>query len=75
MYNTKQKAYSKNFALNLKDDLKKNVVWSVLSYGVESWTIKVNAMNKLEALEMWIYYRVLKYNMDWKNSKQGFKNE
>jgi len=35
-------------------------VWSVLLYGVESWTLKITDMNKIEAFEMWTYRRILK---------------
>ena len=33
--------------------------WFVLLHGVESWTLKVNAINKIEAFEMWTYRRLL----------------
>ena len=35
-------------------------VWSVLLYGMESWTLKRSIINKLEAFEMWTYRRMLK---------------
>ena len=35
-------------------------VWSVLLYGVETWTLKAQTIKKLEAFEMWIYRRMLK---------------
>ena len=34
-------------------------VWSQLLHAVESWTLKVNAINKIEAFEMWTYRRLL----------------
>lgn len=34
--------------------------YSVLLYGVETWTIKANVMNRLEAFEMWVLRRMLK---------------
>lgn len=35
-------------------------VWSVLMYGVETWTLKTQMIKKLEAFEMWLYRRILK---------------
>lgn len=35
-------------------------VYSILLYGCETWTIKMNTMRRLEAFEMWIYRRLLK---------------
>ena len=35
-------------------------VFSVLMYGVESWTLSEAALKKLEAFEMWCYRRMLR---------------
>ena len=35
-------------------------VWSVLLYAMETWTLKMTDINRLEAFEMWIYRRLLK---------------
>lgn len=34
--------------------------WNVLLYSCETWTIKTNIMNQIEAFEMWFYRRILK---------------
>ncbi|MBV2145157.1 MAG: hypothetical protein KTM48_00180, partial [Wolbachia endosymbiont of Pissodes strobi] len=49
-----------DFDLNLRIRFTKCYVWSVLLYGIECWTLKVNTMNRLEAFEMWVYRRTLK---------------
>lgn len=49
-----------DFDLDLRIRFVKCYVWSVLLYGMEGWTLKVNTMNRLEAFEMWIYRRILK---------------
>lgn len=46
--------------LNLRYRFVKAYVHSVLLYGTETWTLKVNTMNRLEAFEMWIFRRLLK---------------
>ncbi|XP_030753084.1 uncharacterized protein LOC115880093 [Sitophilus oryzae] len=49
-----------DFDLELRLRFVECYVWSVLLYGVESWTLKASAINRLEAFEMWIYRRILK---------------
>lgn len=49
-----------DFDLELRLRFLRCYVWSVLLYGMEGWTLKVNAINKLEAFEMWLYRRILK---------------
>lgn len=49
-----------DFDIKLRIRFVKCYVWSVLLYGVEGWTIKINDINRLEAFEMWLYRRILK---------------
>ncbi|KAF6198774.1 hypothetical protein GE061_006796 [Apolygus lucorum] len=35
-------------------------IWSILLYGVETWTLKAKDMNRLEAFEMWLIRRMLR---------------
>lgn len=51
-----------NQTLKLKSRLRfvRCYVYSVLLYGCETWTLKVNTMRRLEAFEMWVYRRLLK---------------
>lgn len=46
--------------LELRTRLVKCYVWSILLYGAETWTLKVQEMNRLESFETWIYRRMLK---------------
>jgi len=48
------------FDLGLRIRFVKCYVWMVLLYSMEGWTLKESIMNKLEALEMWVYRRVLR---------------
>lgn len=50
----------KRLNIHIKDNFVKCYVLSTLLYGAESWTLKVSAMNKLEAFEMWVYRRMLR---------------
>lgn len=49
-----------DFDLNLRLRFVKCYIWSVLLYGMEGWTLRKTAINRLEAFEMWLYRRVLK---------------
>lgn len=51
---------SRDLNLNTKLRLLKCYVWSVLLYGVESWTLTEASTRKLEAFEMWLYRRILR---------------
>lgn len=51
---------NKDLNLKLRQRMVRCYVWSVLLYGVESWTLKAVMLNRLEALEMWIHRRMLR---------------
>ena len=45
---------------NLKKRLVKTLVWSVVLYGSETWTLRKEDIKRLEAWEMWIWRRMEK---------------
>jgi len=51
---------TKNIRPNLKNRLIKALIWSVLLYGSETWTMKKADIRKLESCEMWMWRRVEK---------------
>lgn len=50
----------KSMPLKLKVKLVKVLIWPVLMYGCEGWTIRRLEENQINASEMWIYRRVLR---------------
>ena len=44
----------------LKMRLVKTLVWTVLSYGAEAWTVKVRDERKITSMEMWFWRRRLR---------------
>ena len=46
--------------IDIKCKVLKCYVWSVLLYGCETWTLKKDCVNRLNAFEMWSYRRMLK---------------
>ncbi|CAG9833270.1 unnamed protein product [Diabrotica balteata] len=51
---------SHNLSLDTKARTLRCYVFSVLLYGVESWTLNEDMCKRLEAFEMWLYRRILK---------------
>src|ERR1700733_9708080 len=45
----------------------KTLVWSVVMYGSETWTLRKEDTKRLEALEMWIWRRMEK--ISWREHK------
>ena len=46
--------------LNLKKRLVKTLIWSVVLYGSETWTLRKKDENRLEAFEMWVWRKIKK---------------
>ena len=49
-----------SLSLGLKKRTVKVLVWSVVSYGSETWTLRQEDIRSLEAFEMWIWRRMMK---------------
>ena len=57
----------RNLAAKLKMKLIKILVWSVLLYGLEGWTMTKADENRVLAAEMWFWRRML--NISWKERR------
>ena len=57
----------KSLGLPLKLKILKTLIWSIVSYGAEGWTLRKKNIKKLEATEMWFYRRMLR--ISWKDKK------
>ena len=44
----------KKFKLNPKKRKIKNMVWSIMLFGCETWTIKAIDVQKIETFEIWV---------------------
>ena len=49
-----------NMNRNLKKRMIKTLVWSVVLYGSETWTMRKEDIRRLEAFEMWTWRRMEK---------------
>ena len=61
---------TKCLSKELKKRIVKVLVWPVVMYGCETWTLRKAEIDKLQALEMWIW-RTLE-NISW---EQKIRNE
>ena len=43
------------------------MVWAVLQYGVEGWTLKKSDRNRIEAVEMWYWKKML--SISWQEHR------
>ena len=53
---------SKGLSIETKKRIVTSIVWSVFLYGSESWALRKQDFKKIDALEMWIWRRILKIN-------------
>ena len=52
---------------NLKKRIIKVMVWSVVTYGAETWTMRKEDIKRLEAFEMWVWRKMEK--VSWTEHK------
>ena len=57
----------RNISRKLKMHLIKSLIWSVFSYGVEGWTVKKSDENRIQAFEMWCWWRLL--GVSWREHR------
>ena len=50
----------RNIDHNLKKRLIKTLIWPVVLYGSETWTMRTEDIKRLEAFEIWIWRRIEK---------------
>ena len=56
--------------------LVKILVWPVVPYGCETWTMRKEEINRLNAFEMWVFRRMVKVSwMDKRTNKLSSMNE
>ena len=66
---------SKDMTLSTKVHLVKAMVFSVVMYGCESWTIKKDERRRIDAFELWCWRRLLRVPWTERRSKQSILKE
>ena len=65
----------KNISQKLKLKLVKCLVWTVITYGAEGWTLRQEDIKKIESAEMWLYRRLLRIKWDDYRTNQSILDE
>lgn len=66
-FNRRKELLRRNMSIPVKKSIVKTVVWSVALYGCETWALKKDDIQRLNALEMWIWRRMER--VGWKDKK------
>ena len=66
---------SRNITLPMKVGLIKAMVFPVVMYGCESWTIKKVELRRIDAFEVWCWRRLLRVPWTARRSKQSILKE
>ena len=66
---------SRDITLSTKVHLVKAMVFPVVMYGCESWTIKMAEHRKIDAFELWCWRRLLRLSWTARRSNQSFLKE
>ena len=69
-FSKRKELLTKSLSKELKKRIVKVLIWPVVMYGCETWTLRKAEFDKLQALEMWIWRRL--ENISW---KQKIRNE
>ena len=66
---------SRDITLTTKFRLLKTLVFPVVMYGCESWTIKKAECRRIDAFELWCWRRLLRVPLTTRRSKQSIRKE
>ena len=65
----------KNITLPTKVHLVKAIVFQVVMYGCESWTVKIAECQRIDAFELWCWRRLLRVPCTARKSNQSIPKE
>jgi hypothetical protein len=66
-FNKRKELLTKCLKTETKKKIVKTIIWSILLYGSETWTLQESDKKKIEAFEMWIWRRMQK--ISWQQRK------
>ena len=75
MTNLDSKLESRDFTLPTKVRLVKAMVFPVVMYGCESWTLKKAESQRIDAFELWCWRRLLRVPWTARRSNQSILKE
>ena len=75
MTNLERLLKSRDITLPTKVHLVKSMVFSIVTYGCESWTIKKTECRRIDAFELWCWRRLLRVPWTARRSNQSILKE
>src|SRR6476469_5341022 len=70
-FNKRKELPTQSIRVDLRKWLVKTLVWPVVLYGCETWTMRKEEINRLNAFEMWVWRRMGKVSwMDKRTNEQ-----
>ena len=57
-FNKRREVFTKRMNIELNNKVKHTIVWSLLLYGLETWTLRKYDRDILEAFKMWTWCRI-----------------
>ena len=75
MTNLDSRLKSRDITLSIKVRLVKAVVFAVVMYGCESWTVKKAERQRIDAFEVWCWRRLLRVPWTARRSNQSILKE
>src|SRR6476469_3618831 len=57
-FNKRKELLTRSIRVDLRKRLAKTLVWLVVLYGCETWTMRKEEINRLNAFEMWVWRRM-----------------
>src|SRR6476469_6602766 len=73
-FNKRKELLTRSIRVDLRMRLVKTLVWPVVLYGCETWTMKKEEINRLNVFEMWVWRRMEKVSWTDKRSKEQVLN-
>src|SRR6476619_3550882 len=70
-FNKRKELLTRSIRMDLRKRLRKTLVWPVVLYGCETWTMRKEEINRLNVFEMWVWRRMVKVSwMDKRTNEQ-----
>src|SRR6476619_7715578 len=70
-FNNRKELLTRSIRVDLRKRLVKTLVWRVVLYGCETWTMRKEEIKRLNAFEMWVWRRMGK--VSWMDKRTNDK--
>jgi hypothetical protein len=74
-FNKRKELLTKRFSQSVKKRIVKTLIWSVAMYACETWTLRKEEVDRLNALEMWIWRKMERVSWSEKKTNEQVLRE